>query len=97
MQDETAKAPGYQPSREFSTRVNEMIATANGIARQDNVTEAYVTMLHAFGRYAAHYYRAGATQDDAQARADFVASLGKRLAHIVEHNIRQMNGEGEAR
>jgi hypothetical protein len=97
MQDETAKAPGYRPSREFNTRVNEMIAAANGIARQDNVTEAYVTMLHAFGRYAAHYYRAGVAQDGEQARADFIGNLGKHLARIVEHNIRQLNGEGEAR
>jgi hypothetical protein len=93
MQDEAGKAPAYRPSPEFNSRVNEMIATANGIARQDNVTEAYITMLHALGRYAAHYYRTGARKDDEQARADFVDDLGKRLARIVVHNIRQMNGE----
>jgi len=96
MQDEQGKAPEFRLSPEFNARVNEMIAVANGIARQDNVTEAYVTMMHAFGRYAAHYYRSGAKQDSPQERANYLDSLGQRLARIVMHNIRQMNGEGEA-
>jgi IS4 transposase len=93
MQDDPGKTREFRPSPQFNSRVNEMIAMANNIARQDNVTEAYVTMLHALGRYAAHFYRSGAPKDDEQARAEFVDALGKRLARIVVHNIRQMNGE----
>jgi hypothetical protein len=78
-------------SPEFFARVNEILAVANGIAKQHTLAHAQMALLHAMSRYGAHHYLRVTTDDSAELRQKFSNDIGALLTDLVARNIQDMS------
>ena len=78
-------------SPEFFAKVNEILAVANGIAKQHTTAHAQMALLHALARYGAHHYLAVTKDDSAALRNDFSRDFGALLGELVARNIHDMS------